>query len=377
MVIKNAKVYTENFEFQVRDICVEQGVFMDTASEQTIVYADDLYAIPGLIDIHLHGAVGQDFSDGNAKAVEKIAEYEAFHGITTIMPATMSIPEKELGKAVKAISSVKNNKEMQADIAGIYLEGPFMSKERKGVHKEENLLEPDLTLVDKLQKEAQGKIKIVTVAPELEGAIDFIKEGSKKYRISIAHTSAAYEVSKEAFAAGAKQLTHFFNGMVPFNHREPGIIGAALENDKCMAELICDELHIHPTVINMTFRIFGAERVILVSDSMRATGMTDGEYMLGEHQVFVTNGVARMKDGNLAGSTRNLMDCLKIAVKDMKIPLETAIRAATLNPAIAAGVDDKYGSISTGKNANAVFVDKELNVVMVMKDGKIIRNDWE
>lgn len=377
MVIKNAKVYTENFEFQVRDICVEQGVFMDTASEQTIVYADDLYAIPGLIDIHLHGAVGQDFSDGNAKAVEKIAEYEAFHGITTIMPATMSIPEKELGKAVKAISSVKNNKEMQADIAGIYLEGPFMSKERKGVHKEENLLEPDLTLVDKLQKEAQGKIKIVTVAPELEGAIDFIKEGSKKYRISIAHTSAAYEVSKEAFAAGAKQLTHFFNGMVPFNHREPGIIGAALENDKCMAELICDEFHIHPTVINMTFRILGAERVILVSDSMRATGMTDGEYMLGEHQVFVTNGVARMKDGNLAGSTRNLMDCLKIAVKDMKIPLETAIRAATLNPAIAAGVDDKYGSISTGKNANAVFVDKELNVVMVMKDGKIIRNDWE
>lgn len=377
MVIKNAKVYTENFEFQVRDICVEQGVFMDTASEQTIVYADDLYAIPGLIDIHLHGAVGQDFSDGNAKAVEKIAEYEAFHGITTIMPATMSIPEKELGKAVKAISSVKNNKEMQADIAGIYLEGPFMSKERKGVHKEENLLEPDLTLVDKLQKEAQGKIKIVTVAPELEGAIDFIKEGSKKYRISIAHTSAAYEVSKEAFAAGAKQLTHFFNGMAPFNHREPGIIGAALENDKCMAELICDEFHIHPTVINMTFRIFGAERVILVSDSMRATGMTDGEYMLGEHQVFVTNGVARMKDGTLAGSTRNLMDCLKIAVKDMKIPLETAVRAATLNPAIAAGVEEKYGSISNGKKANAVFVDNELNVVMVMKDGKIIRNDWD
>jgi N-acetylglucosamine-6-phosphate deacetylase len=377
MVIKNAKVYTENFEFQEKDICVEQGVFTENASEQNIVYADDLYAIPGLIDIHLHGAVGQDFSDGSAKAVEKIAEYEAFHGITTIMPTTMSIPSKELEKAVKAIASVKNNKETQADVAGIYLEGPFMSKERKGVHKEENLRKPDLALVDKLQKEAKGKIKIVTVAPELEGAIDFIQEGSKKYRISIAHTSAAYEVSKEAFAAGAKQLTHFFNGMAPFNHREPGIIGAALENDKCMAELICDEFHIHPTVINMTFRVFGAERVILVSDSMRATGMTDGEYMLGEHQVIVTDGVARMKDGNLAGSTRNLMDCLKIAVKDMKIPLETAIRAATLNPAIAAGVDEKYGSISTGKKANAVFVDKELNVVMVMKDGKIIRNDWE
>ncbi len=377
MVIKNAKVYTEDFCFQERDICVEQGVFADTASEQTIVYADDLYAIPGLIDIHLHGAVGQDFSDGSAEAVEKIAEYEAFHGITTIMPTTMSIPPKELEKAVKAIAAVKNSKEMQADVAGIYLEGPFMSKERKGVHKEENLLQPDFALVDKLQKEAKGKIKIVTVAPELEGAIEFIQEGSKKYRISIAHTSAAYEVSKEAFAAGAKQLTHFFNGMAPFNHREPGIIGAALENDKCMAELICDEFHIHPTVINMTFRVFGAERVILVSDSMRATGMMDGEYMLGEHQVIVTDGVARMKDGNLAGSTRNLMDCLKIAVKDMKIPLETAIRAATINPAIAAGVDDKYGSISTGKKANAVFVDKELNVVMVMKDGKIIRNDWE
>lgn len=377
MVIKNAKVYTEDFGFEEKDIYVNQDRFANTASEQTIVYADDLYAIPGLIDIHLHGAVGEGFSDGDVKAVEKIAEYEAFHGITTMMPTTMSMPEKELSRVVKAIGSVKNKNGVQADIAGIYLEGPFMSKERKGVHKEEYLLSPDLELVDRLQKSARGKIKIVTVAPELEGAIDFIKKGSKKYRISIAHTAAAYEVSKEALAAGAKQLTHFFNGMAPFNHREPGIIGAALENDKCMAELICDEFHIHPTVINMTFRIFGAERVILVSDSMRATGMLDGEYMLGEHQVFVTDGVARMKDGTLAGSTRNLMDCLKIAVKEMKIPLETAVRAATLNPAIAAGVEDDYGSISVGKKANAVFVDQDLNVVMVMKDGKIIRNDWD
>lgn len=377
MVIKNAKVYTEDFCFQEKDICVEQGVFSDTASEQTIVYADDLYAIPGLIDIHLHGAVGKDFCDGIQNAVEKIAEYEAFHGITTIMATTMSIPPKELEKAVKSIAAVRNGDKMRADIAGIYLEGPFMSKERKGVHKEENLLQPDLKLIDELQKQARGKIKIVTVAPELEGAIDFIREGSEKYRISIAHTAANYEISTKAFDAGAKQLTHFFNGMAPFNHREPGIIGAALENDECMAELICDEFHIHPTVINMTFRIFGSERVILVSDSMRATGMSDGEYALGEHQVIVTDGVARMTDGTLAGSTRNLMDCLKIAVNDMKIPLETAIRAATMNPAKAAGVEAQYGSISKGKKANAVFLDKDLNVVIVMKDGKIIRNDWD
>lgn len=376
MVIKDAKVYTEDFRFEERDIYVEEGKFAETASEQEIVYADDLYAIPGLVDIHLHGAVGKDFSDGDVKSVEKIAEYEAFHGITTIMPTTMSQQEEELTKTIKAIADYKNSKD-RADVAGIYLEGPFMSKERKGVHKEENLLLPDLSLVDRLQKKAKGKIKIVTVAPELSGAIDFIKAGSEKYRISIAHTAAGYDISKEAFAAGAKQLTHFFNGMAPFNHREPGIIGAALENQKCMAELICDEHHIHPTVINMTFRIFGAERVILVSDSMCATGMQDGEYMLGEHQVTVEEGVARMKDGTLAGSTKNLMDCLKIAVKEMKIPVETAVRAATLNPAVAAGIDDKYGSISTGKYANAVFVDKDLNVVMVMMNGKIIRNDWD
>lgn len=376
MVIKDAKVYTEDFRFEERDIYVEEGKFTDAASEQEIVYADDLYAIPGLVDIHLHGAVGKDFSDGDVKSVEKIAEYEAFHGITTIMPTTMSQQEKELTKTIKAIADYKNGKD-RADVAGIYLEGPFMSKERKGVHKEENLQLPNLSLVDRLQKQAKGKIKIVTVAPELPSAIDFIKEGSEKYRISIAHTAAGYDISKEAFAAGAKQLTHFFNGMAPFNHREPGIIGAALENQQCMAELICDEQHIHPTVINMTFRIFGAERVILVSDSMCATGMQDGEYMLGEHQVTVHEGVARMKDGTLAGSTKNLMDCLKIAVKEMKIPVETAIRAATLNPAVAAGIDDKYGSISTGKCANAVFVDKDLNVIMVMMNGKIIRNDWD
>lgn len=376
MVIKNAQVYTEEFRFEEQDILVEGSCFADSASEKEIVYADDLYAIPGLIDIHLHGAVGCDFSDGDVTGIEQIAEYEAFHGITTIIPTTMSQQEKELEKTIKSIAGYRNQAK-RADVAGIYMEGPFMSKERKGVHKEENLRKPDLALVDKMQKLARGKIKIVTVAPELEGAIDFIKAGSKNYRISIAHTAANYESSKEAFAAGAVQLTHFFNGMAPFNHREPGIIGAALENGSCMAELICDEFHIHPTVINMTFRIFGAERVILVSDSMRATGMRDGEYMLGEHKVVVTDGVARMKDGTLAGSTRNLMDCLKLAVTEMKIPLETAIRAATYNPAAAVGILDKYGSITSGKKANVVFVDKELNVVMVMKDGKILRNDWD
>lgn len=376
MVIKNAQVYTEQFRFEEQDILVEGSCFADSASEQEMVYADDLYAIPGLIDIHLHGAVGCDFSDGDVKGIEQIAEYEAFHGITTIMPTTMSQQEKEMEKTIQSIASYKNHKK-RADVAGIYMEGPFMAKERRGVHKEENLRLPDMSYVEKVQKLSKGKVKIVTVAPELKGAIDFIKEGSKDYRISIAHTAANYESSKEAFAAGAVQLTHFFNGMAPFNHREPGIIGAAMENDSCMAELICDEFHIHPTVINMTFRIFGAERVILVSDSMRATGMQDGQYMLGEHQVFVTDGVARMKDGTLAGSTRNLMDCLKIAVTEMKIPVETAIRSATYNPAVAAGIVDKYGSIATGKKANAVFVDEDLNVVMVMKDGKIIRNDWD
>lgn len=376
MVIKNAQVYSENFTFEAKDIYVEGSEFAESASEKEMVYADDLYAIPGLIDIHLHGAAGCDFSDGDVKSVERIAEYEAFHGITTIMPTTMSQQEKELEKTIKSIASYTNQSK-GADVAGIYMEGPFMSKERKGVHKEENLRKPDLAFVDRMQKAAKGKIKIVTVAPELEGAIDFIKEGSKKYRISIAHTAANYEASKEAFAAGAVQLTHFFNGMAPFNHREPGIIGAAFENGSCMAELICDELHIHPTVINMTFRIFGTERVILVSDSMQATGMQDGAYMLGEHQVYVKDGVARMKDNTLAGSTKNLMDCLKIAVTEMKIPLETAIRAVTYNPAMAAGIADKYGTITAGKKANAVFVDKDLNVIMVMKDGKILRNEWD
>ena len=377
MVIKNAKVYTEEFLFEEKDIQVEDGEFVSEASQKEIVYADDLYAIPGLVDIHLHGCVGKGFSDGDAEAIEKIAEYEAYHGITTIMPATMSLKEKDLIKVVRTIASYKNTSKIGAEVAGIYLEGPFMSKEKKGVHKEENLLAPDWAFVEKLQKEAKGKIKIVTVAPELPGAIEFIKEGSRKYRISIAHTAAGYDVSKEAFAAGATQLTHFFNGMAPFNHREPGIIGAALENDQCMAELICDEFHIHPTVINMTFRIFGAERVILVSDSMRATGMQDGEYTLGEQKVTVCEGIARLKDGTLAGSTRNLMDCLKIAVKEMKIPLETAVRAATLNPAIAAGIQDKFGSITPGKKANAVFLDKDLNLVMVLLNGKLIRNEWD
>lgn len=376
MVIKNAKVYTENFCFEDMDIHVENGIFVEKASQDVICYADDLYALPGLIDIHLHGAKGFDFSDGSVSANEKIAEYEAMQGITTIIPTTMSQTKEEMVKTFQALGKCKSTVGT-ADMAGIYMEGPFMSKEKKGVHKEENLRLPDISLVEEMQKHAKGRIKIVTVAPELEGALDFIEKGKEKYRISIAHTSANYEVSTKAFAAGATQLTHFFNGMVPFNHREPGIIGAAWENNDCMAELICDEFHIHPLVINMTFRIFGPERVILVSDSMRATGMEDGNYTLGEHKVIVRDSVARMEDGTLAGSTRNLMDCLKIAVRDIHIPLETAIRAATMNPAVAVGVDKEYGSIAVGKHANITFVDKDLNVVMVMKDGVIIRNDWD
>ena len=285
-------------------------------ADAEIIDAGGLYTAPGLVDIHCHGNGDNWFHDDPVGC----AAYFIKHGVTTVLPTFYhgNSQQEMIEGAARIREAAKTG--VGRVIDGVYMEGPFMSKEKKGVHKEENLRLPDLSLVEKMQKYAKGKIKIVTVAPELEGALDFIEKGKEKYRISIAHTSANYEVSTKAFAAGATQLTHFFNGMVPFNHREPGIIGAAWENNDCMAELICDEFHIHPLVINMTFRIFGPERVILVSDSMRATGMEDGNYTLGEHKVIVRDSVARMEDGTLAGSTRNLMDCLKIAVQEIHIP---------------------------------------------------------
>ena len=213
-------------------------------------------------------------------------------------------------------------------------------------------------------------IKLVHIAPENEGAMEFIEEMKDDVVISIAHTVADYDTAAKALELGASHVTHLYNAMPPFSHRAPGVIGAARDDEKCHVELICDGVHIHPSVVRATFAMFGRDRVILISDSMRATGLTDGQYTLGGQDVFVKGPLATLADGTIAGSATNLMGCLKVAVQKMGIPLEDAVGCATANPAKEIGIYDRCGSISEGKDADFVLLDADLNVKAVYVNGK-------
>lgn len=366
MIVKNALVFCENKTFEKKDIFIENGYFSGYTTDNTIIDAQELLVIPGLIDIHLHGCMGYDFSDGTEQALDAICSYEGKHGITAFTPASMTLPEKTLLKICTTAGDYVQKE--GALFLGINLEGPFFSEAKKGAQNAAYLRKPDISLFKRLQTAAKGKIKIACIAPELENAMSFIKEVSKTTVVSIAHTTANYDTAIEAMEQGASHITHLFNAMPPFNHRAPGVIGAGAEKE-CDAELICDGIHIHPCAIRTAVKLFGKEHIIFISDSMMATGLTDGMYSLGGQDVKVTGNLATLQNGTIAGSATNLYDCMKHAVS-FGIPLEQAIEMASANPARSIGVYNQMGSISNGKLANFILIDKNLERKAVYIKGK-------
>jgi len=371
MQIKNAKVYGEDGTFQINDIFIDNDRISDKhSSDEDCFDATGLYAIPGLTDLHFHGCAGFDFCDGTQEAFEAIANYEASNGVTTICPATMSLPEEILTGICKNAATYESRN--GSLLVGINMEGPYLSVAKKGAQNEAYLRKPDLAMYSRLNELTGDLIKIIDIAPEEEGALEFISTLSNKKVISIAHTTANYDMSMEAFHRGARQVTHLYNAMLPFGHREPGLIGAAFDTPDCNVELICDGIHIHPSVVRATMQLFGKDRVIFISDSMMATGLPDGIYSLGGQEVQVVGKKATLTEsGAIAGSATNLMECVRIAVKDMGIPLETAIWAAAVNPAKAIGIYSEYGSITAGKIANIVLLDQDLNIKAVIIKGNV------
>ena len=370
MIIKNGLVFTPEGKFEKKDLYVEGEYVAKETTDNKEVEAEGCYVIPGLVDIHFHGCVRHDMCDGTEESIQALADYEAANGVLAICPATMTIPEEELFQAMKAAKGHKNGK--GADLVGINMEGPFINKEKKGAQKEEDIKLADVELFHKLQEAAGGLIKLVDLAPETEGAMDFIDQVKDEVHVSIAHTMADYDTASEAIRKGADHITHLYNAMPPLHHRNPGVIGAVRDSEKCHAELICDGVHIHPSVIRATFAMFGAKRMILISDSMRATGLEDGEYTLGGQAVTVRGPLATLHDGTIAGSATNLMDCMRFTVRQAGIPLEEAIMCATANPAKEIGIYDEAGSISAGKRADFVLLNDDLDIVSVYIDGKEI-----
>lgn len=368
MIIKNASVFEENGTFVTKDIYIEGESFTDSSSDETVIDADGLYAIPGLTDVHFNGCVGYDFCDGTHEAIRAIAEYELKNGVTNICPATMTYDEDTLSKIGTAAATYDNAS--GAELVGINMEGPFIAPAKKGAQNGKYIHKPDIDMFRRLQEKASGLYKLVDIAPEEEGSMDFIEALKDEVTISIAHTTADYEIANEAYKKGARHATHLYNAMPPFSHRAPGVIGAACDNDHVRVELICDGIHIHPSVVRTTFKMFGDDRVILISDSMMATGLTDGDYSLGGQAVKVVGQLATLADGTIAGSATNLMGCLRTAVQKMGIPLGSAVKAAAVNSAKAIGIYENYGSITPGKKANLVLLDKDLNIVKIIFKGQ-------
>ena len=370
MIIKNGLVFTEDGRFEHKDLYIDGDKIVSSA-EGTTIDATDCYVIPGLTDIHFHACVGYDFCDGTHEAIEKMAEYELQNGITTICPASMTFSEEQLTEIFAAAASYENKK--GATLVGINMEGPFISMEKKGAQNGEYIHKPDADMFFRLQKAAGGLIKLCDIAPEVEGAMECIEKIAENVRVSVAHTAADFDTADEAFKKGACHVTHLYNAMPPYSHRAPGVIGAACDNEHVMVELICDGVHSHPATVRTTFKMFGDDRVVLISDSMMACGLEDGQYTLGGQAVTVKGNLATLTElGNIAGSVTNLMKCMCKAVKEMGIPLESAVKCATANPAKAIGIYDKYGSLTEGKQADIVLLDKELNIKHIIKAGELV-----
>ncbi len=374
--IQNGNVFTErgrfvNMNLYLADDKIISGEeYQKLECPEEIVNAEGNYVIPGLTDVHFHGCMGYDCCDGTVEAFRAIADYEMRHGVTTITPATMTVAEETLLEVAKAAAEYR--KEDNRVMAGLYMEGPFINSGKKGAQNASYVRKPDLAMYERLQEASGHCFRSVVVAPETEGAMDFIKALAGKVNISLAHTMADYDTACEAFENGAAQLTHLYNAMPPFTHRAPGPIGAAADCEQCRAELICDGIHIHPAVVRATFRMLGDDRIILISDSMRATGMEDGDYDLGGQRVIVKGNLAVLEDGTIAGSATNLLDCMRTAVLQMKIPLESAVKCAAVNPAKAVGIYDSYGSLTPGKYANVVILDRNLSLCQVYRHGEPI-----
>ncbi len=388
MVIRNVQIYTTEKRFEKGTILIRDGIFeriilngegdVSFDLSESVLDGQGCYAIPGLVDMHLHGAMGADFCDGSLEAIQGIAEYEASIGVTAMACATMTLPQVELEQVLEVGANYVKESHLGADLVGINMEGPFISPMKKGAQEEKNILPCDEKLCERFIDVSEGLVKVIGIAPEeSEKSLSFIQQMKDVVGISLAHTDADYDTAKRAIDAGVNHVTHLFNAMPEFNHRQPGVVGAVADCDEVMAELICDGVHVHPAMIRAAFKMIGEERIILISDSMRATGLLDGTYTLGGQDVVVTGNEARLKkDGTLAGSVTNLMDCMRKMV-DMGIPLETAVACVTANPARSLHIENEYGMIKKGYRGNLVLLDEELEIKRVIKDGNVIPKRFE
>lgn len=371
MILKNALVMDEDFCLKELDIRIGNEKITEIGkglSGNDVLDFTGRYILPGFIDTHIHGAYGIRIDDAVGD-YNRITEFEASQGVTAIAITTDTAEFTDILEQIER-AVVISEKCKGTKIVAIHAEGPFLSQSKKGAMSPEYILAPDNEKLDKMIEAGKGMLKLITIAPDNDGSIEFIRYAkSKGLVVSMGHTDADYETALAAIDAGATQLTHTFNAMSAINHREPGVLGAVFENESVKCEVICDYIHLHPAIIKMIYKIKGADKINMISDSGTAAGLDISGFEVNGVKRYIKDGVVRLADGTIAGSARTLLDGVKNLISS-GIPLEDVSKMASLNPAKTLGIDDETGSIAVGKLADLVVLDKDLNVCETFINGK-------
>ena len=367
------RIYTRADVVHSGYLLYEDGLITGITSEKPDCEVEDYSSysiIPGLIDTHIHGIAGNDTMDATAEALQGISLSLAKHGVTSFLPTTLTHDFEKVKDAVRIVST-QIGKTAGAEIIGSYVEGPYLTPEHRGAHPVNYMREVTIADFEELIEASNETIKVITIAPEKKDAlkgISFLRQ--KGILVSMGHTNADYETANLAMKAGANIAVHTFNGMRAFNHREPGCLGAFLTNEENYCELIADLEHVHPAAINLLYKAKGLEKILLISDSMAAADLPDGDYELGSLPVKVVNGTARtLETGSLAGSTANMMDCLRNMHNVLNLPLEAILPMTSRNQAELFGIDNETGSLEAGKKLNAAIINDEFEVQATFVNG--------